>query len=145
MQAFSDSFLHKEISYLVHLSFFRQIIFRFSNGISILSFLVKPWLSYKILNLGSWWWNRGVMAIFTIIFQYVFAGDCIGWYWYGMALSLPAFLFLAASLRPPTEQSKQEIRFERQESRRKIWTHDCNIKSRLFFFWKKIFVFKFWI
>lgn len=60
------------------------------------------------------------MAIFTIIFQYVFAGDCIGWYWYGMALSLPAFLFLAASLRPPTEQSKQEIRFERQESRRKI-------------------------
>lgn len=68
----------------------------------------------------------GVMAIFTIIFQYVFAGDCIGWYWYGMALSLPAFLFLAASLRPPTEQSKQEIRFERQESRASLMGQPVN-------------------
>lgn len=61
----------------------------------------------------------GAMAITVILGQYIFADKCIGWYWYGMALSLPAFLFLAASLRPPTEQSRAELRSER------------NIKGRL--------------
>lgn len=64
-----------------------------------------------------------IMAISVIVCQYVFAGDCIGWYWYGMALSLPAFLFLAASLRPPTQQSRDEAKIEKRLSQQQLISH----------------------